>query len=203
MVRILLADDHSAIRNGLKNILSREFSPIEFGDASNSAIAFNQVTNSKWDLLILDVKLPGRGGLEVLKSMKEAGLEVPVLAFSFHQEDQIAARAFQSGASAYLPKSASDTEFIATVRTLLDGKKDISLTASSNGQNPHELLSVDEYRTLLLLGSGKSPSQISERLLVSVSTINTHRTKILEKMKLKSNADIIYYVVENKLISLE
>jgi len=209
MIRILLADDHSAIRNGLRNIISRQLNPVEFEDAINSAEVFQKVGMAKWDLLILDINLPGRSGLDVLRFLKDAGHQVPVLVFSFHHEDQIAVRAFQSGASAYLSKNAADTELMKAVQLLLDGKKYVSPTVSEllvshlnnpNGQKPHELLSNREYQTLILLGSGKQLSQIAETLSVSVSTVNTYRARILEKMTMKSNADLIYYVVENKLI---
>ena len=209
MKSILICDDHSAIRNGVKIILSDEFPKIEYGEATCATEVVKKIKEKKWDLLILDVDMPGRNGLEVLKQLKDEKVNVPVLMFSMHPESQIAIRAFRSGAAGYLSKDTADTELIKAVQQILAGKKYITpglaeqlaeQIVNPGNKAPHELLSDREYQTLLLFGLGKSVSQIAEELSLSVPTISTYRARILEKMNMKNNAELVNYVVRNNLV---
>lgn len=207
--KILIADDHFAIRAGVKQICINEFSSIQFGEAVNCVEVFQKLREKEWDILILDIDLPGRNGLDILSQIKTSKLNVPVLMFSFHREEQIALRALKMGASGYLSKDAADMELIKAINQILMGKKYVSefiserlLSVFSNTSNkePHELLSDREYQTLLMIGSGKTVSQIAEILCLSSPTISTYRARILEKMKLKNNAELISYAVSQKLL---
>lgn len=170
MKNILIADDHPAIRNGVKLILKNEFSKVEFGEASNAIEIFKALKEKNWDILILDMDMPGRNGLEVLKQLKDDNNELPVLVFSMHPEEQIAVRALRCGASGYLSKDSASEELGKAVHHILSGRKYITPTLAEqmalqleNPQNkePHELLSGREYQTLLLIASGKTISQIA------------------------------------------
>ncbi len=207
--KILIADDHFAIRAGVKQICTSEFPSIQFGEAINCAEVFQRLRENEWDILILDIDLPGRNGLDILSQIKTSKLNVPVLMFSFHREEQIALRALKMGASGYLSKDAADMELIKAINQILIGKKYVSefiserlLSVFGNNSNkePHELLSDREYQTLLMIGSGKTVSQIAETLCLSSPTISTYRARILEKMKLKNNAELISYAVSQKLL---
>lgn len=209
MKQILIADDHPAVRNGVKYILSGEFPDMQFGEAMNAAEVMQKLSSQTWDVLILDIDLPGRSGLDVLKHLRSEKMEVPVLVFSFHHEEQIAIRALRSGAFGYLAKDSADTELVKAINQILAGKKYLSPSVSEqlisqlenpSNKEPHELLSDREYETLLLLASGKTVSQIAEELSLSVSTMNTYRARVLEKMEMKSNAELIRYAIQNKLI---
>ena len=212
MKKILIADDHWAIRSGVQQILSHEFPDMVFGEATNSTQTFAKLEESTWDLLILDIDLPGRNGFEILKFIKDKKIEIPVLVFSFFNVEQVAVRAYKAGANGYLSKVNSDKELVKAVKVLLSGKKFISEEVAemlaSHLENPEskpaaEKLSDREYQTMMLIGSGKSISEIATCLNLSVSTISTYRTRILEKMNLKSNAEIVNYAIKNKLINVD
>lgn len=207
--RILIADDHSAIRSGLKHILVNEFSNIEFGYATHSGELFQVVKEQPWDVIILDIDMPGRNGLEILKQLKDEQINIPVLVFSFHREEQIAIRAFKSGAFGYLAKDAADTELVKAINTILTGKKYISPKVSEQlvsqlenpgSEFPHEMLSDREYQTLLLIASGKTVTQIAEELSLSHPTISTYRARILQKMSMKNNAELTNYAIRHNLV---
>lgn len=207
--KILVADDHTAIRIGVKQICLAEFPNMQFGEATNYAEVFQKLKEDEWDILILDVDLPGRSGLDILQQIRAEKLRIPVLMFSFHGEEQIAIRALKSGASGYLSKDAADKELIRAINNVLDGKKYVSqaiadkLVSMLEGgadKEPHELLSDREYQTLLLIASGKTVSEIAEQLFLSKPTVSTYRARILEKMKLKNNAEITNYVISRKLV---
>jgi two-component system, NarL family, invasion response regulator UvrY len=209
MRRILIADDHSAIRNGVKLILADEFKDVEFGEAKNGVEVFRRIKEKKWDLLILDMDMPGRNGLEVLKQLKEEKENIPVLIFSMHPEEQIAVRALKSGAAGYLSKDSADTELVKAIQQILSGRKYITATLAEQlaaqlenptDKAPHELLSDREYQTLLLFASGKTVTQIAEELSLSVPTISTYRARILEKMGMKTNAELTSYTIRNRLV---
>jgi DNA-binding NarL/FixJ family response regulator len=207
--KILIADDHSAIRIGVKQICSSEFPLVQFGEAVNYAEVFQKLNESEWDILILDIDLPGRNGLDILKQIKAEKSKVPVLMFSFHSEEQIALRALKLGASGYLSKEAADMELIKAINKILDGKKYVSQALSeqflemldnNSEKEPHELLSEREYQTLLLIASGKTVSEIAEILFLSTPTVSTYRARILEKMRLKNNAELTTYAITQKLV---
>lgn len=207
--RILIADDHSAIRNGIRHILTPVYSELEFGEATDTSEVFRRLDESEWNLIILDINLPGRSGLDVLKYLKEENNRIPVLVFSFHREEQVALRALKSGASGYLSKDAGDAELITAVKQLLSGRKYITHAISEqlieqlqspDDVDPHELLSGREFEILLLIAKGKSISEIADQLNLSSSTIHTYRTRLLEKMRAKSNADLISYAIQHNLL---
>jgi two-component system invasion response regulator UvrY len=207
--KILIADDHSAIRMGVKQICTGEFPSLQFGEAINYAEVFQNLKESDWDILILDIDLPGRSGLDILKQIKAEKIKIPVLIFSFHNEEQIAFRAMKLGASGYLSKEAADMELIKAVNKIIDGKRYVSQALSEKflgmmdenaGKEPHELLSDREYQTLLLIASGKTVTEIADLLCLSKPTVSTYRARILKKMKLKNNAELTTYAISQKLV---
>jgi two-component system, NarL family, invasion response regulator UvrY len=206
---ILIADDHSAIRIGVKQICASEFPGMRFGEAVNYTEVFQQLKNGPWDILILDIDLPGRNGLDILKQIKAEKMRIPVLMFSFHSEEQIAVRALKLGAAGYLSKDAADLELVKAVRRVIDGKKYVSpalseklldLLDDTSDKEPHELLSDREYQTLLLIASGKTVSEIADSLCLSKPTVSTYRARILEKMRMKNNAELTTYAITQKLV---
>ncbi|TKC10653.1 response regulator transcription factor [Pedobacter polaris] len=207
--RILIADDHSAIRGGVKQICTSEFPMVEIGEAINYAEVLQSLHTHTWDILILDIDLPGRSGFDILKQIKTEKIKVPVLMFSFHSEEQIAFRALKLGASGYLSKDVADMELVKAINHILLGKKYVSQSLSEKllfllhddpEKEPHELLSDREYQTLLLIASGKTVSEIAELLLLSTPTISTYRARILEKMNMKNNAALTTYAIKRKLV---
>nr|WP_294794311.1 response regulator transcription factor [uncultured Mucilaginibacter sp.] len=206
---ILIADDHSAIRIGVKQICANEFSALRFGEAVNYAEVFQQLKDGPWDILILDIDLPGRNGLDILKQIKADKIKTPVLMFSFHSEEQIAVRALKLGAAGYLSKDAADLELVKAVQRVISGKKYVSpalseklldLLDDTSDKEPHELLSDREYQTLLLIASGKTVSDIANSLCLSKPTVSTYRARILEKMRMRNNAELTTYAITQKLV---
>jgi len=207
--KILVADDHTAIRVGVKHICTAEFQSLYFGEAVNYAEVFKKLKETDWDILILDIDLPGRNGLDILQQIKAEKLKVPVLMFSFHMEDQIALRALKLGAAGYLSKDAADKELIKAINQIINGRKYVSellsekllsLYEKDSEKEPHELLSTREYQTMLLIASGKTVSEIAEILSLSTPTISTYRARILGKMKMKNNSELTTYVISRKLL---
>lgn len=207
--RILIADDHSAIRSGVKHILSREFPKIEFGEAINAPEVIKVLKKSRWDALILDVNLPGRSGLEVLKEIRSEGVKLPVLVFSFHREDQLAMRALRTGASGYLSKDAADTELVTAINQVLSGRKYISAAVAQQlasqfsneaDDESHSHLSDREYQIMLLIARGNTITEISDDISLSASTVSTYRSRILEKMHMKNNAELMNYVIRRNMV---
>ena len=211
MKRIMIADDHFAIRVGIQHLLRNELPDAAFGEATNAREVVEMLHNSNWDLLILDINLPGRDGFDILKQLRDEKRNIPVLVFSMHSEELVAVRALKAGASGYLSKDAADSELPRAVHQLLAGRKYIThsvaeLMASKlqdpHNYDPHEMLSDREYQTMLMLAAGRSVSQIAEELSLGTSTISTYRVRILEKMALRNNAELTQYAVEYKLISI-
>lgn len=207
--KILIADDHSAIRLGVKQICMSEYPTVEIGEATNYAEVFQKLNIGDWDILILDIDLPGRNGLDILQQIKADKIRVPVLMFSFHGEQQIALRALKLGASGYLSKDAADAELVNAINQIVSGRKYVSQTLSEqllymldndSGKEPHELLSEREYQTMLLIASGKTVTEIADILFLSKPTISTYRARILEKMKMKNNAELTNYAITQKLL---
>lgn len=205
----MIADDHSAIRIGVKQICLGEFPAVQFGEAVNYSEVFQKLKEADWDILILDIDLPGRNGLDILKQIKAEKYKVPVLMFSFHGEEQIALRALKMGAAGYLSKDAADLELVKAINKIIDGKKYVSQSLSekllnmldeSSSKEPHELLSDREYQTMLLIASGKTVSEIADILYLSTPTISTYRARILKKMRLKNNAELTTYAISQKLV---
>jgi len=209
MIKILIADDHPIVRQGLKQILSEEPDIEVVGEAQNSQEVLELVRKQHWDIVILDITMPGRGGLDVLKELKHERPKLPVLMLSVHPEDQYAVRALKAHASGYLTKDSAPEELVKAIRKILRGGKYISSTLAeklafdleTETDKPlHETLSDRESQVMLMIASGKTISQIAEELSLSVKTIGTYRTRVLEKMKMKSNAELMHYAIKNGLV---
>ena len=209
MTKFLIADDHSLIRKGLSTLLREEFPGSEVSEVTDSSALLQEAVTEKWDLIISDISMPGRNILETLKQLKKVLPNTPVLILSVHPEDQYVVRALKAGASGYLNKESHPEELLKAVRQLLQGKKYVSAEgaeklAASFGddpnQLPHEKLSEREFDVLKRLASGKTVSEIATSLSLSVNTISTYRSRILEKMSMQNNAELTLYAVENKLI---
>lgn len=210
LIKILIADDHTLIRDGLINTISIRMADVAFGEASSAAEVLKEVLYQKWDLLILDINMPGRDGLDVLKELKTLQPELPVIVLSMYPENQFAVRTLKIGASAYLTKETSSEELITAIHTVLKGQKYITasitriLTEEITGKsaNPtHETLSNCEFQVFKLIASGKNISGIALELSLSVKTISVYRANILEKLALKNNAEITNYAFKNNLIA--
>jgi two-component system invasion response regulator UvrY len=208
-IRILIVDDHSIIRKGLKQILVDAFPKAVFGEANDGNEALEQVGKQPWDIVLLDLSMPGKSGLDVLKQMVSSQPNVAVLVLSMHPEDQYAVRVLKTGAAGYITKNTASEEVIGAIQKVLAGGKYVSASLAENlassltapaGQLTHEVLSDREYQVLRLIAVGKSVKEIGFELSLSVKTISTYRTRIMEKMKLKTNADIIRYAVHEKLV---
>ena len=209
MLKILIADDHPIVRQGLKQILSEEFDEVTFGEAKNSQEVLDLVREKSWNMVILDITMPGRGGLDVLNELKGQYPKLPVLVLSMHPEDQYAVRVLKAGASGYLTKGSVQEELIKAIKKILGGGKYVSpalgekmaFNLETKTEKPlHEILSDREYQVMIMIASGKTVSGIAEELSLSVKTIDTYRARILEKMKMKTNAELTHYVIKNKLI---
>lgn len=206
---VLLADDHKIVRHGLRKILEDEFSDVTVGEASRDTEVFEQLEKQNWDIVILDISMPGKSGLEILKDIKSQKPELPVLILSMYPEEQFALRVLKSGAAGYVRKDSAPEELVDAVTEILKGKKYyspvvmelLSESIKKGGRTEiSEILSDREYEIFMLIAQGKTVSEIAEILSLSVKTVSTHRTHILEKTKLKNNADIILYAARNNLI---
>lgn len=209
MLRILIADDHEIVRRGLKQILSEDFSFAHIEEASDCPSLVEKATSSAWDIVISDLAMPGGGGLEALKQIKGKLPELPVLILSIYPEEQYALRVMKAGASGYLTKDAAPEELVTAVNRILSGRRYLTesvtekLVQKLDSQDDvplHELLSDREWDVFRYIAKGKSVSEISKLLLVRSTTVSTYRTRILTKLNMKTNADIIQYALENKLI---
>jgi DNA-binding NarL/FixJ family response regulator len=206
-MRILIVDDHAMVREGLKRILASEFTNASFGEAANTTEALAQLLEKPWELVLLDVSMRGRSGLDVLKEMRASPCKVPVLVLSAHPEEQYALRALKGGAAGYLTKESVPQELCRAVAKVCSGGKYITPTLAeqlaaevqSSGRPAHESLSNREYQVMLLIAAGKVPKEIGDELSLSVKTVGTYRTRVLEKLKLKNNAELMRYVMERGL----
>jgi DNA-binding NarL/FixJ family response regulator len=208
-MRILLADDHTVVRHGLKQILAEEFKKAIFGEARNAQEALDLVWKENWDIAILDITMPGRSGLEVLREIKKSKPKLPVLVLSMHPENQFAVRDLKRGASGYMTKESASVELVGAVRKVLAGGRYVSNSlaeklatylAHDNQKPAQELLSDREFQVLRLIASGKIVSEIARELSLSVKTISTYRTRILEKMGLRNNAELMHYAMQHQLV---
>jgi len=209
VTKFLIADDHSLIRKGLSTLLREEFPGAEVSEVTDSFSLIKEAVVKKWDLIISDISMPGRNILETLRQLKKLLPATPVLILSVHPEDQYVVRALKAGASGYLNKESHPDELLKAVKQLLQGKKYISAEGAEKlaaafgddpNQLPHEKLSEREFDVLKRLASGKTVSDIATSLSLSVNTISTYRSRILEKMNMQNNAELTLYAVENKLI---
>jgi two-component system, NarL family, invasion response regulator UvrY len=208
MIKVLLADDHAILRGGLKEILVRHLESVECGEAENAEQVLTQVRKHPWDLLILDITMPGRSGLDILADLKLLRPGLPVLVLSMLPEDQFGKQALKAGAWGYLKKESAPEELIQAVRRILAGGRYVSPTLAEKfaldlqgnaERRPHEALSPREFEVLAMIGSGKAVGQIAGELHLSGTTVSTYRARILEKMKMTTTAELIRYAVRNHL----
>ena len=209
MIRILIADDHPILRNGLKEILVRELEGATCGEAGHAQHVLSEVQREDWDLVILDVTMPGRSGLDVLRELRRLRPKLPVLVLSVHPEDQLGARVLKAGASGYMNKESAPEELIKAVRKVLEGSVYVSVALAERlaldlrenaGRPLHETLSEREFEVLRMLASGKTVTEIAEELHLGVPTVSTHRAHILAKMNMTTTAALISYAVHNRLV---
>ncbi len=209
MLKVLIADDHPVVRQGVKQILSDGFRLHQFGEAENAKEVFESISRKRWDLLILDVNLPDVNGLEILRQIKKVQPELPVLVFTIIDEDQIAVRVLKAGASGFISKGSLPDELVTAVRKIHTGGRYVSphlaeklvFNIYTGDEKPvHHKLSNREYQVICLIAAGKSVKQIAEELYLSVQTVRTYRTRILEKMNMKTDAELIHYAIHNHLI---
>jgi len=211
MIQILIADDHAIVRQGLIQILAEESDMAVFGEAANASETLKNVHEQNWDIVILDITLPDRSGLDVLKELKNIRPGLPVLILSMHPEEQIAVRALKAGAAGYVTKESVPEELVKAIRKVLEGGKyvspklaeklavDLELKDESK-RSLHEILSPREYQVMCMITSGKRIKDIAEELYLSVKTVSTHRTRILEKMKMKNNVELTRYAIKNHIV---
>lgn len=208
-MQILIADDHAIVRRGLKLLLLEEYPSSEIGEAGDAETLIKEVIRKNWDLIISDISMPGRSGLDALIQIKQIRPELPVLIMSMHPEEQYALRVFKAGASGYLGKDTIHDDIIKAIQTVMAGKKFINhavaekltkLSDKEKSDQLHEKLSDREFDVFKMLASGKSVSEIAVQFSLSVTTVSTYRSRILEKMNMRSNADLTRYALEKQLI---
>lgn len=209
MINILIADDHAVVREGVKRILSEMPDITVAGEAGNGQEALEKIAKKAYDLILLDIAMPGKDGLEILKEIKALKPKLPVLVLSMFPEEQYALRALKSGASGYLTKESIPDELIKAVRKITQGGKYISSSFSEKfilsmdsdmERPPHENLSDREYQVMRMIASGKTLKEIAEALFLSVKTVSTYRARILEKMGMKNNAELTHYAIKNNIV---
>lgn len=209
MLRVLVADDHAIVRQGLKMILTEEFYPLAFGEARNGQELLAQLQKGQWDIVVLDITMPGRSGLDVLKELRQLYPKLPVLVLSMHPEDQFAVRVLKAGASGYLTKENVPEEVVKAIRKVIGGGRYVSASLAEKlafdlqadlDRAPHEALSDREYQVLCMIASGKTVKEIGDELGLSIKTISTYRTRILDKLNMKTNAELTHYAVKNNLV---
>lgn len=209
MIKVLIADDHTLIRKGLKQILDDTEDMRVTGEAETGMQAIKMLLDGEYDMVLLDISLPDKNGVEVLKQIKLNHPQLPVLMLSMHAEDQYAVRSMKSGASGYLNKQSAPAQLVTAIRQVASGKKYISGELAeqlANGLTEgyqellHQTLSDREYQTLCLLASGKKLSEMAEIMSLSTKTVSVYRARLLDKMKLKTNAEAIQYAISNHLL---
>lgn len=208
-LKILIADDHPIVRQGLKQILAAEPDVGAVGEADTAPQLLKLVRKQRWDVVVLDITMPGRSGLDVLKELKQERPKLPVLVLSVHSEDQYAVRVLRAGAGGYMTKEKAPEELIKAIRKVLHGGKYLSESVAEKlafhleaetGKPLHETLSDREHQVMLMIASGKTVKQIAQEMYLSVKTISTYRARVLEKMGMKSNAELMRYAIQNRLI---
>ena len=209
MIRILIADDHAILRRGLKEILVRELQDVVCGEAEDAQQVLAQMRNCEWDLVMLDITMPGRSGLDVLKDLKSMCPKLPVLVLSMHPEEQYGKRVLKAGAWGYMNKKSAPEELIKAIRKLLAGGQYVSPALAEKlawdlkrdaTRLAHEILSDREFEILRMIASGKTVTQIAGDLHLGVSTVSTHRARILEKMHMTTTAELMRFAIINHLV---
>jgi two-component system, NarL family, invasion response regulator UvrY len=208
-IRVFIADDHAIVREGLKQILAEQRDIAVAGEAETGLDAVKLFRKSRCNVLLLDISLPDRNGIEVLKQIKKDKPELAVLMLSMHREDQYAIRALKAGAAGYLTKQSAPRELVTAIRQVASGQRYVSpqlaqVLAAQVGDDheaaPHEGLSDREYQTLTMIASGKTVSEIAGELSLSVKTVSEYRSRLLSKMKLKTSAELTHYAIRNQLV---
>lgn len=209
-MRVLLIDDHAVVRDGIKRTIERGVIDVTFGEAENQRAALQLVKERKWDLLVVDLTLGQGSGLDVLRELKKTQPRLPAVVFTIHSEEHYARRAFKAGASAYVTKSSSPADLLVAIERVRTGNKYISpglvenlLFDYESGKYglPHESLSDREFEVLCLMGSGKTVGDVARQLGLSDRTVSTYRLRILQKMDMKTNADLTRYAIQNNLVT--
>lgn len=208
-MRVLIADDHAVFRRGLRETLGETFSKLTFGEAKTAQETVDCVKRQDWDIVVLDISMPGKSGLDILDDLKRLRPKLPVLLLSMHPEEQYAKRALKGGAAGYLTKESVPEELKLAVRRVLAGGRYVSSTMAERlaydlrkgADTPvHELLSDREFQVLRMIAAGKTVKQIADEISLSVKTVSTYRTRILEKTGLKTTADLIRYALQSHLV---
>ena len=209
MIRVLIADDHAILRRGLQEILVRELEGAVCGEAKDATEILARVQETCWDLVILDITMPGRSGLDVLRDLKAARPKLPVLVLSMHPEDQYGKRMLSAGAAGYMNKESAPEELVKAVRKVVAGGRYVSDAlaeklasdmSEDTGRPLHEVLSHREFEILRMIGAGRAVSQIAEELHLGVTTVSTYRARILIKMHMTTTAELMHYALHNRLI---
>lgn len=211
MIRVLVADDHGLIRRGIEQILS-ETEDIEVaGEAESGEQALELVQRGRFDVVLLDIVMPGRGGLDVIRDIKAASKGIKVIVLSAYSEEQYAVRSLRDGASAFLTKRNADSELVAAIHAVAAGRRYITAEVAErlayyvecdSELPPYEKLAERERQVLAMIGSGKTVGEIAEELALSVKTISTYRARVLRKMGMKTNAQLIKYAIEHRIASM-
>jgi len=208
-IRVIIVDDHAILRSGIKQILAATDDIEVVAEAENAGEAIKFSREVEADVMLLDISLPDRSGMDALKCIKRDNQHMAVLMLSMYMEDQYAVRALKSGASGYLCKHSASNELLSAIHALAKGKKYITpevaeilaeQVGETKSQSPHETLSDREFQTMIMISSGYSVSEIAEKLALSVKTVSMYRTRLLEKMHLRHNADITHYAIRNQLV---
>ena len=209
MIRLLVADDHAIVRRGLRQIVAEARDLTVAGEAATAEEVLSRVGERSWDVVILDLSLPGGNGLDLLSEVKRRRPDLPVLILTVHSEEQYAVRALRAGAAGYLTKESAPEQLVEAVRKVVSVGKYVSPAVAERlaynlgrdaDQPPHETLSDREYQVLRMVASGQTVSEIAEALSLSVKTVSTYRTRILEKMGMRTNAELTHYAIKNRLV---
>jgi two-component system invasion response regulator UvrY len=209
MLRILIADDHPIVRQGLGQLIAKTTDMVVADEARNGLEVLNKARESHCDVVLLDISMPGLHGLDIIRQLKKESPKLPILILSMHSEGQYAVRAFRAGASGYLTKQSAPDELLAAIRKVSMGGKYVSSSLAEKlasdleigaGKLPHETLSNREYQVMLMIAAGKTVAEIAEVLSLSVQTISTYRSRILQKMQMKNNVEVANYAVGNQLL---
>jgi two-component system invasion response regulator UvrY len=209
MIKILIADDHAIIREGLKQIISETSDMVVAEEAIDGHEALSKALKNDYDVVVLDITMPGRNGLDVLKELKKQRPELPVLVLTIHPEEQYAVRVLKAGASGYLTKESAPDELTAAIRKISQGKKYVTSSLAEklvsdlnvDTEKPlHNALSDREFEVMCMIATGKTVKQIGEELFLSEKTVSTYRSRILEKMGMKNNAELIHYAIKHGLV---
>ena len=210
MIKILVADDHAVVRQGLKQIVADTNDIVVAGEASNGHEALDKILKNDYDVVVLDITMPGRSGLDILTELKSHKVDTPVLVLSMHPESQYAVRVLKAGAAGYLTKESASEELVAAIRKVSLGHKYVSSSLAeklafnleTGAEKPlHQVLSDREYRVMCMLASGKTIREIADELMLSRKTVSTYRARVLQKMQIKNNSELIRYALEHGLLN--